>query len=85
MNNLYVFTLIGCTTTTDWKKESTNVESQSSDLSLPHSILYKMVKNPLATTLKNTTVRQRIKSVNFKNMYCYYVIMTLVANMIDGI
>ena len=53
-----VLTLTGCTMMTDWKKESKNVVSHSFDFSLPHCMLYRMVKNPEATILKKHTVEE---------------------------
>ena len=48
-------TLMGCTTMTDWKKDSRNVLSHSLALEEPHSILYRIVKNAGAMMLKKHT------------------------------
>ena len=40
---------------TDWKKDRKKVLSQSRDFSLPHCMLYKIVKKPGATMVKKTT------------------------------
>lgn len=59
-------TLMGCTTITDWKKDKRNVVSHSLAFSLPHSMLYKMVKNAGAITLKKHTETNRIKCIVHK-------------------
>ena len=48
-------TLKGCTTMTDWKNDRRKVVSHSIDFSRPHSMLYRIVKNAGAMTLKKTT------------------------------
>lgn len=52
----YTFhTLIGCTTITDWKNDKRKVVSHSFAFSLPHSKLYRIVKNPAEVMLKKHT------------------------------
>ena len=53
---------MGCTMMTDWKKESRKVVSHSLDFSLPHCMLYRMVKNPEATVLKKHTGERKSQS-----------------------
>ena len=53
---------------TDWKKERRKVVSHSMDFSLPHSMLYRMVKNPDAVILRNTTVNVNRHSTTLYNL-----------------
>ena len=48
---------MGCTTATDWKNERMKVCSHSRDFSLPHSMLYRMVKKPEPTMAKKVTTK----------------------------
>ena len=51
-------TFRGWATTTVWKKDSRKEASQSMDLSWPHSILYKIVKNPDRIMVSTDTTKE---------------------------
>ena len=57
---------------TDWKKERKKVDSHSSAFSLPHCILYRMVKNPDPITLKKHTEKIHVQRGDTLTDFSFY-------------